>query len=544
MAKGMTDKHADVIIKVAMQMLQSKAELNKQMQEASLRAGAQFSTGLQNAASKAMNNANMLSAAKFKTKNLVNPDVYKQIQAEYTKMGRTVGGKLLDNTQRWNLAQQKVKKSISDTNAIAKKGKVQFAGWALSIMFFGMALQQLFNTIWKTGKTTFQDVMHSVEDTVTGFDMLEGSMKYMGFTIGEAIEPLALMLVPFIDKISEIVQKNPEMVASITAWGTALGAIFTFGGMGVLAINGFVELGTKVGLIDTELLNLSKSANWTKLGDSATKAMGAIAIGFAIGDAVDSFKDFKDGKWVDGLLNAGASALQGIGGMMLLKSGKGSLKKGSLMIVAGIAMDSASNNQFFQNFGFLSAFLFAKFKTIADYISWVFHGNILQSFTRVIADLAPVADGIMSLFGIDLDDVLNKLIGIESGAFDSSKAFKDNLVLANAELRQMDKEFGEWKDGIQKPATLLNDLKNNELTLSFDNIRQMSFDGTLDQQMATNLLSSDMVKTNLLDDKTTRLLEQFLLMEQRKSGQKTEVTINVNNDMDLLNLINTIKESI
>lgn len=443
-------------------------------------------------------------------------------------------------------AQQGVLTLQNKLTAATSKSKMEFAGWALSIMFAGMAMQRMFSQIWKTGQKSFQDVMHSVEGTVTGFDMMQGSIKYLGFSIGQALEPLAFMLIPFIDKITEIVQKNPEMVASFTKWGTILGGIFTAGGMGVLALNGFIELGTKVGLIDTELLNLSKSKNWGLLGDTASKAMGAIAIGFAVGDAVDSFKDFKEGKWVDGFLNAGASALQGVGGMMMLKSGKAGMKKGSLLILAGVAMDQASQNSFFQSFGQISAFLFASIRTIGDFIAWTFNGNIIQAFNKALVRLSTgsIGKAFEFLSGIDLSDVLDKLTGVESTSFDAGESFKNNMVLANAELKEMDREFAKWKDDIQKPAMMLNDLQNNELTLSFDDIRQLSFDGALDKDLAATLLVADQSKTNLLDEKTERLLNDFLITAQRTSGERAEVSINVNNDLDLLELINAIKESI
>lgn len=139
---------------------------------------------------------------------------------------------------------KKFEQAQSKLSTMTKHSRVQFAGWALSLMFFGMALQRVSNTIWKMGTKTFQDVMHSVQDTVTQFDLLEGSTSFLKFVIGQALEPIAAALIPIVDTISDWVQKNPELLAGIVAWGAALGAIFTVGGMGVLAINGFRELGT------------------------------------------------------------------------------------------------------------------------------------------------------------------------------------------------------------------------------------------------------------------------------------------------------------
>lgn len=124
---------------------------------------------------------------------------------------------------------------------------VKFAGWAMSIMFFGMALQKTFDTIWKSSTKTFNDIMHSVDGTTTGFDMLEGSMKFLQFSVGEALEPLAAALVPVIDFVTDLVQKNPELTREIIKWGIILGTLFMVGGAGKLAYDGFASFGIAIG---------------------------------------------------------------------------------------------------------------------------------------------------------------------------------------------------------------------------------------------------------------------------------------------------------
>lgn len=115
-----------------------------------------------------------------------------------------------------------------DTQLNALRGT--FHMWALGVMFFGMAIMNVFRQIWTFGQKTFQDVMHSVEGTVTQFDFLEGSVKYLGFTLGQAFEPIAALLFPIIDKISEWVEENDKLAASITGAGVAFGLfLFTVG---------------------------------------------------------------------------------------------------------------------------------------------------------------------------------------------------------------------------------------------------------------------------------------------------------------------------
>jgi hypothetical protein len=135
-------------------------------------------------------------------------------------------------------AQQELHKRTTALNRELNKSRGEFPAWALSIMFFGMALQRTFDTIWRSSTKTFNDVMHSVEGTVTGFDILEGSLKYLGFTAGQALEPLALMLVPIIDKISQWVVENEGVFRTFMLIIGVLGPVLVGLGMAVTTING------------------------------------------------------------------------------------------------------------------------------------------------------------------------------------------------------------------------------------------------------------------------------------------------------------------
>lgn len=119
-----------------------------------------------------------------------------------------------------------------------KKNEGRFQGWALSVMFFGMAMQQVFSGIWKSASTTFNDVMHSVSGTITSFDLLNGSVTYLQYSIGAALEPVAALLIPIIDSITEWVQKNEELVAGIVKWGFIIGSVLFMVGFLTLAFNG------------------------------------------------------------------------------------------------------------------------------------------------------------------------------------------------------------------------------------------------------------------------------------------------------------------
>lgn len=120
-------------------------------------------------------------------------------------------------------------------------GELPFAGWAMSIMFFGMAIQRMFMGVWKSSTAAFQEISHSVEGTTTGFDLLQGSLKYLGFSVGQALEPFAEKLVPIIDSVTELVNEFPNLTKNIIVGGIALGTFFFVLGTGVLAFNGFKQ---------------------------------------------------------------------------------------------------------------------------------------------------------------------------------------------------------------------------------------------------------------------------------------------------------------
>lgn len=127
----------------------------------------------------------------------------------------------------------------------ALKG-ASFQGWALSIMFLGMAMQRVFTSIWKSAMKVFQDVSHSIEGTVTGMDMLNGSLDYLKFVTGQALDPLAQSLVPIIDSISQWVQEHPKLTAAITAFLGVAGTLLMLVGMLRLGLGG---LGTAIAKI-------------------------------------------------------------------------------------------------------------------------------------------------------------------------------------------------------------------------------------------------------------------------------------------------------
>jgi hypothetical protein len=306
-------------------------------------------------------------------------------------------------------------RNLGDVQAEAlKKVQKPFAGWAMSIMFAGMALQRFSMSIYKFGTKAFQEISHSVEGTVTNTDMLQGSMKYLGFTVGQALEPVVAFLIPIIDKISEWVERNPKLTATITTLGIALGSIFMVGGMGVLAINGFIDLASKISLMGTSATvggtNVTslgtKLNNLGKALQPGSTLMTALGAGLAIAAVLRMFgKDWKNstptvGDWLTnlGMTTAAGFMIGGVPGALV------GFVIGAVLMVSQEAIKSALKQ--IENFATAQQAIQEKFArgeilTAEEAYKINFKGTVLPSgykdrmqeeYTKLLADLREGSD--------------------------------------------------------------------------------------------------------------------------------------------------------
>lgn len=144
-------------------------------------------------------------------------------------------------------------KGLRHALAQVDRNQPPFAGWALSLMFFGMQVQRVMTRIGKSSLQTFDRVMNSVDGTVTNFDRLNGSMEYLKFVTGQALDPLLARLVPIIDRISEWVIENPKLVATLVSVVAVIGSLAFVIGTTRLAFSGIIPLFQKIGVLITSL---------------------------------------------------------------------------------------------------------------------------------------------------------------------------------------------------------------------------------------------------------------------------------------------------
>jgi hypothetical protein len=216
------------------------------------------------------------------------------------------------------MAQEKLARSSAALDSAM--GKIPFSGYALSVMFLGQQLQAMFTNMARFGVKAFNDVMHSVEGTVTQSDMLNSSMTYLGFTIGQALEPVLAYLIPIIDKVADWIVQNPKLTAGIIAVGTALGTILGIGGAAKLAFDGlsgtffalsgaFSSTSTALGAVSIGLGGILLVAGLLALAVAGVVlAWKGLVEGFSqlTSGVVDVFKGLLDGDFtllLQGLIN-------------------------------------------------------------------------------------------------------------------------------------------------------------------------------------------------------------------------------------------------
>lgn len=324
-----------------------------------------------------------------------------------------------------------------------------FEGWALSVMFFGMALQRIFNQIWTSSQKVFQDVMHSVEGTVTGFDQLNMSLDYLWYSVGAALEPFAYALSDIVSIIAEWVSENPRWTAAILGIMAVLGTLSAAGGMLVLSANGFYDLGVKMGYVKSQANGLM-SMNWGAIGSAISKGIGTIAIGYAFFVANDAITSFKNGDAL-GVMQNGIAALAIASGGLLLYTGVPIA--GAALLAIGIGFKLLAEDKFFQTAGNLVGWLIAGFAVVGDYIKAVFETGLVNSIKIGVREMLLALNPIMFIFDTlsqgKLKDAMNTFAGIEDVKFDLTASFSKNMALIDESMKAMDQMAAAQREALR-----------------------------------------------------------------------------------------------
>ena len=172
-------------------------------------------------------------------------------------------GKIRDATGQFISQQDLVTRRFKQMEDVAAKAsgsmRQQFDMNALSLLFFGMALQRFFFGILRSLFNTFQKAEGNTNELAQKTMHLKGAWEFLKFSIWNALnQPVFITfltnLIETIDKIADWVQQNEELTLKILKLVAALGALGTammvFGTLklGILGLTNMIDdfLGTNL----------------------------------------------------------------------------------------------------------------------------------------------------------------------------------------------------------------------------------------------------------------------------------------------------------
>ncbi len=150
-----------------------------------------------------------------------------------------------------------VDKASKKIDAIGKRMQTfarNFKFHYLSVLFFGMAIQRTFENIARTGVDSFMKMTEGATESGRAILSLSAGFEYLKFTIGDAIgtalQPLLPVILDIINKITDWINQNPELVGNLIMAGIAVGGLMMSLGVLVLGIQGVVgAIGGFIGLL-------------------------------------------------------------------------------------------------------------------------------------------------------------------------------------------------------------------------------------------------------------------------------------------------------
>ena len=180
------------------------------------------------------------------------------------------------------------RKSMSKLGLATGHLRDQFKMHLLSVMFFGMQFQRIFQRMAMTTIDAFMKITEGSTEAGKAINMLKVGFETIKFTIGEAIAEALLPYIPIImkiiDVVTEFVETHQKLVAGIVIGGLALGSfLFMFGQLGL----GIQGLGTAflkpfMNLIGKAFPSAAGKAMGAKGLAGISGGLGTLAILFAI----------------------------------------------------------------------------------------------------------------------------------------------------------------------------------------------------------------------------------------------------------------------
>jgi len=171
-------------------------------------------------------------------------------------------------------------KVLKRTISVTKDLRRRFQAWALSMLFFGMAIKRFFDGIYKSSTQTFIKIMESSGYAGTAIQQLNAHFEYLKFTVGSVIDQVLMrflpMIISIVEKIAHWVREHPKLTSALIIFGIVIGTLIMLFGIMFLGINGLIDLMIHFGFVTT-----TSSGAVTGLGAALVSGIAwAVIFGF------------------------------------------------------------------------------------------------------------------------------------------------------------------------------------------------------------------------------------------------------------------------
>jgi len=366
-----------------------------------------------------------------------------------------------------------------------KKVKTEFQGWALGIMFAGMMIKNAMDSIWRSSSKVFQDVMHSVDGTVTGFDLLNTSMAYLGYAVGSALEPIAEFLAPIIWMIAEWVLENQNVVTTLFPIISIIGTVLFLVGAAVLAVASLSEAWMKIKLLLEGFKFLKFLAFTGAIVFALTMTLALIAVLAVLWDS-----------W-DNIIKGFGLKFQWLG--LEVQKFWFQLEKGAAFLGFVFGMIGETFIVFFKKL--INFFLLGVEKTVNDALWWI--NQIIKVMQWLGVSIKTIPQFVVPK--LDISDSESKIRKLETDWVNAYNAIdkKQQNVLSNQIKLEQEMQFNQ-NDALDEMSKNFNDLK-----------ALFGLDGT------NNLVDSEVERAVTPEQKTVTN-NVNLTIEKQREGESSE----------------------
>ncbi len=248
---------------------------------------------------------NLISAGKYnKLLNNLSGELTKA--NAFTNRHITISNLAARSAEKWAASQAKLNESINkgfkglhlkemkavkDKADNAKKSMMHLQRaslqFNLSMMFMGMQIQRVFDTIAKSSINTFMKISAGATPASKAIAGMGANFEFLKYTIGDALGTALMPLLPIItgliEGIADFIQQNPEFAAGLLTAGFAAGTLMmTLGQVGLFL--GGLKMMLGAGLSDKFIALGASFAEASRLGGTSglVAILGSLATALAV----------------------------------------------------------------------------------------------------------------------------------------------------------------------------------------------------------------------------------------------------------------------